>query len=328
MAISSKSRRYPSPFPRALVTLFFAFLLFARAASRVLPEDSTGDQTWNQTTVNQAGNNQTGNQTRINQIGSDQTGNQTAASSRRRLLQSNNWSQPSSGPVDVNRAYKVLAKYVTVDIAGILLRMAFHDAGTYDKSSGTGGANGSLKYELSRALNEPISSHWSVIESIKGGLPNVSYADVIFLAGFYAIHITGGPLVTSVRTGRVDASVADPDNRLPLSSWNADQLTSHFGDAYGFGCQELVALSGAHSIGTSKVTPPLGPMDDTSRVFDVRYYQKLVNGGGSFPSDKALSQSSDTSPYVRTYAGDQDAWWAEFVDALKKIGDLGATYES
>jgi hypothetical protein len=74
----------------------------------------------------------------------------------RRLLQDdhteggNDWSQPSSGPVDVNRVYSMLGSYVTVDLAGIFLRMLFHDSGAHDKSSGDGGANGSLKYELDR----------------------------------------------------------------------------------------------------------------------------------------------------------------------------------
>lgn len=74
----------------------------------------------------------------------------------RRLLQNDptgggdDWSQPSSGPVDVNRVYSVLDNYLTVDLAGIFLRMLFHDAGAHDKSSGDGGANGSLKYELDR----------------------------------------------------------------------------------------------------------------------------------------------------------------------------------
>jgi hypothetical protein len=82
--------------------------------------------------------------------------NQSAAallSHDRRLLQDdppNDWSQPSSGPVDVNWVYSVLDNYVTVDLARIYLRMLFHDAGAHDKSSGDGGANGSLKYELDR----------------------------------------------------------------------------------------------------------------------------------------------------------------------------------
>lgn len=130
MAMSSCDKSSQSRFPRALLTLFFALLFSAGATSRVLPGDTIGTQTACLTWI--------------------QTGNQKAASSQRRILQGNDWSQPSSGPVDVTRAYKVLAKYVTVDIAGLLLRMAFHDAGTYDKGSDDGGANGSLKYELDR----------------------------------------------------------------------------------------------------------------------------------------------------------------------------------
>ena len=35
----------------------------------------------------------------------------------------------------------------------ILLRLAFHDAGTYNATDGAGGPNASLRYELSRVHN-------------------------------------------------------------------------------------------------------------------------------------------------------------------------------
>jgi hypothetical protein len=52
-----------------------------------------------------------------------------------------------------------------------------------------------------------------------------------------------------------------------------------------------------------------------------------VNGGGSFKSDQTLNQDSNTSPYVSKYADDQTAWWIAFVNAAKKLGDLGAQYQ-
>jgi hypothetical protein len=63
--------------------------------------------------------------------------------------------------------------------------------------------------------------------------------------------------------------------------------------------------------------------DDTWTDFDDNYYQKLVNGGGSFKSDQTLIQNSRPA---RTYADDQTCWSVAFIDATKKLGDLGAQY--
>ncbi len=51
-----------------------------------------------------------------------------------------------------------------------------------------------------------------------------------------------------LRIGRPDAAAPDPEGRLPDENASAAQLKAAFADK-GFGLRELVALSGAHTVG-------------------------------------------------------------------------------
>lgn len=83
--------------------------------------------------------------------------------------------------------------------APVVLRLAFHDAGTYDSAAGNGGANASILFELDRPESIRLGRGWRVIEDaaekLKGTAAEgaVSLADLVALAGAYAVRITGGP---------------------------------------------------------------------------------------------------------------------------------------
>jgi peroxidase len=80
----------------------------------------------------------------------------------------------------------------------------------------------------------------------------VSCADILALASSVLVTLTGGPRY-SVPLGRKDAlssSPNAPDVELPHTNFTVDQLIHMFG-AKGFSVQELVALSGAHTLGFS-----------------------------------------------------------------------------
>ena len=80
-----------------------------------------------------------------------------------------------------------------------------------------------------------------------GPAAGLSFADIIAAAGAYAVELTGGPTIT-VALGRVDATAADPENRMPAESLTGPETRAHFAAA-GFSTQEMVALAGAHTIG-------------------------------------------------------------------------------
>ena len=83
----------------------------------------------------------------------------------------------------------------------MLLRLVFHDAGTYSKSQGQGGANASVRFELKRPENTGLGRGWKVIEQtsqeLKGTIAGgrVSLADLVAMGGAYAVAITGGPAI-------------------------------------------------------------------------------------------------------------------------------------
>lgn len=85
--------------------------------------------------------------------------------------------------------------------APVLLRLAFHDAGTYSASKGQGGANASVRFELKRPENSGLGRGWKVIEQtsqeLKGSPAegSVGFADLIALGGAYAVDATGGPRI-------------------------------------------------------------------------------------------------------------------------------------
>jgi peroxidase len=120
---------------------------------------------------------------------------------------------------------------------------------------------------------------------------------------------------------------------------------------------DLVALSGAHTVGFAHCTrftgrlystptdPSYNPayagqlkeacprsvgptiavnMDPVTPVtFDNLYYANLVNGLGLFTSDQALYTDTATRPIVEKYADDQKAFFDAFVDAMVKLGRVG-----
>lgn len=98
--------------------------------------------------------------------------------------------------------------------APVLLRLVFHDAGTFLQAAGDGGANASVRLELSRPENKGLNRGWGVVEAIKKELQGtpaawLSYADIIALAGAHAVSSTGGPAM-EVPVGRFRNCTTDP----------------------------------------------------------------------------------------------------------------------
>ena len=83
-----------------------------------------------------------------------------------------------------------------------MLRLVFHDSGTYSAAARDGGANASIQHELDRPENFGLKRGWKVIQTamanIKGtpaeGL--VGWADMVALVGAYAVAMCGGPAIS------------------------------------------------------------------------------------------------------------------------------------
>ena len=142
----------------------------------------------------------------------------------------------------------------------MLVRLAWHSAGSYGKAKNDGGSNGgTIRYapEINHGGNAGLKHAIGVLAPIKENNPGVSWADLIIYAGVVAIENMGGP-VCGFTPGRSDAPSPNtapskdkrftPDDRLPDAAQGAAHLRAVFG-RMGFDDREIVALSGAHAVG-------------------------------------------------------------------------------
>lgn len=135
------------------------------------------------------------------------------------------------------------------DLLGGIVRLAFHDAGTFDGS--TGGADGCIDANSNenRGLAPIIDRLQPVVEAAS---PTLSRADVWALAAAVAVESSGGPQL-SFSFGRVDSqSCSGHAARLPNAELNHDHIRSVFVDRLGFSERDVVALLGAHVLGRAQ----------------------------------------------------------------------------
>ncbi|KAG6744073.1 hypothetical protein POTOM_052782 [Populus tomentosa] len=81
--------------------------------------------------------------------------------------------------------------------APLMLRLAWHSAGTFDVTTKTGGPFGTIRHpdELAHGANNGLDIAVRLLEPLKEQFPNLSYADFYQLAGVVAVEVTGGPEV-------------------------------------------------------------------------------------------------------------------------------------
>ncbi|XP_034702525.1 peroxidase N1-like [Vitis riparia] len=230
-------------------------------------------------------------------------------------------------------------------IAPGLLRMHFHDCFvrgcdasillTGSSTERTAGPNSLLRgYEV-------IDDAKTRLEAACPGV--VSCADILALAARDSVLLTKGAswkVPTGRRDGRV--SLASETANLPASRDSIDLQKQKFADK-GLNDQDLVALVGGHTIGTSacqffrdrlynfntttgngadpSIDPAFLPQlqalcpqngDANRRValdtgspntFDASFFQNLKNGRGILQSDQKLWEDASTRSYVQRFLG-------------------------
>jgi len=143
----------------------------------------------------------------------------------------------------------------------LFIRFAWHDSGTYDnkrkaaKWPSAGGAIGSIIYdkELNAGPNAGLRSAKNVLGKIKEKYQQVSWADLIQLASARSIELMGGPKI-DMKYGRQDAVDSPPESVAPFGLPDAKPAdpASHLREVfykYDMNDEDIVALSGAHTIG-------------------------------------------------------------------------------
>jgi L-ascorbate peroxidase len=84
----------------------------------------------------------------------------------------------------------------------IMVRLAWHDSGTYDQNvkaewPAAGGAIGSIRFkpEIQHGANAGLAGAIALLEPIREAVPSISYADLFQMASARAIEKAGGPLI-------------------------------------------------------------------------------------------------------------------------------------
>eukprot|EP00483_Globobulimina_turgida_P009747 UN09766 len=142
--------------------------------------------------------------------------------------------------------------------AAILVRLAWHDAGTFCAKTNTGGPRAAQRFDdgeskhdanaglsIARGLLSPLESKYCNTNY------NVSIADLWALAGNTSIACCGGPDIP-FEFGRKDigsAAECVEEGRLPDGDKGLDHLRAVF-NRMNFNDREIVALSGAHTLGS------------------------------------------------------------------------------
>ncbi|CAN0212291.1 unnamed protein product, partial [Ascophyllum nodosum] len=154
----------------------------------------------------------------------------------------------------------------------ILVRLAWHDAGTFDKDCKKGfpkrgGATASIRFEpeINHAANAGLVNALHLLQPIKDKHPEVGWADLIQLASAAAIEEAGGPVI-DMKYGRKDAESSGgcvdegnlPAGSAPFPKADTPQARScldHIRNVFyrmGFDDEAIVALSGAHTLGRAQ----------------------------------------------------------------------------
>ncbi|KAK7976706.1 hypothetical protein PG989_015169 [Apiospora arundinis] len=245
----------------------------------------------------------------------------------------------------------------------VLVRLAWHSAGTYCKETNTGGSNGAgMRYEKEGGdpANAGLQHARAFLEPVKKQFPFVSYADLWTLAATVAVAEMGGPAVPwqGGRTDYVDDAKVPPRGRLPDGAQGADHLRFIF-YRMGFSDQEIVALSGAHNLGRCHGDRSgfEGKWVNNPTRFSNQYFKLLLkfekdwkkttlaNGLQQFvyvdedlageegeekeeglmmlPTDMSLISDPKFRAWVEKYAADQDLFFRDFAAVFAKLLELG-----
>jgi len=211
------------------------------------------------------------------------------------------------------RVYTTIFSGITRMDAPGLLRLAFHDAIA-------GGSNGSIRSPgaMASSSNQGLEPAMKRLEIIKTSLPEVSWADLIALAGAAGVERCGGPFIP-LKLGRVDVDEDFDSGAIPDRHEDVMSLRQRFA-ALGLSARDFVALTGGHTLGKSDGTPfTADPFSFTNSFF-----QRLVHGHADLlDSDRAMLADPETRAWVEEYAHDEPAFFADFVSAYRTLCATG-----
>ncbi|XP_058080148.1 lignin-forming anionic peroxidase-like [Magnolia sinica] len=245
-------------------------------------------------------------------------------------------------------------------MAASLVRLHFHDCFV----QGCDGSvllddSPSIESEQNAPQNFESARGFEVIDDVKSQVENVcpgvvSCADILAVAARDASVYVGGPTWT-VKLGRRDSTTASQSqaaSNLPRFTDSLETLLDSF-SSKGLNARDMVALSGAHTIGQAACAtfrdrvynesnidagfastrrrgcPSVGgdgnlaPLDlVTPNSFDNNYFKNLIQRKGLLQSDQVLFSGGSTDGIVTEYSKNRATFNSDFAAAMVKMGDI------
>lgn len=247
----------------------------------------------------------------------------------------------------------------TANCAPILVRLAWHDSGTYNKELGTGGATGTIRFEpeMSAPPNAGLKLAYNLLNKIKKAHPDVTWADLYQLGSAAAIEVAGGPKIDMLygRSDLPEEQCGDTDG-LPAGNApfpDSDGPAGHLRNVFyrmGFNDQEIVALSGAHTLGRAFKNRSGVPTVDATKYtesgpgtkggqswtpewlkFDNSYFKEVKAQMDPdllvLQTDDVLFKDAEFAVFANKYHDDNATFFSDYAAAHKKLSELGAVWD-
>jgi cytochrome c peroxidase len=248
-----------------------------------------------------------------------------------------------------------------------MIRLGWHSSGTFCAKTGTGGSDGATmrhEPEIGWGANAGLSKAQALLDPILKKYPGISAADLWVFAAGVAVEEMGGPDITFT-PGRTDKpaskcpaweSPTAKEGLLPnadLGSKGPPATAEHLRYVFnrmGFDDREIVALSGAHSLGAChrERSGFWGPWTRAPTTMSNEYFRELIENTWTIktthkgkpwdgpiqfedptgdlmmlPTDIVLIQDAAFRKHVEAYAKNQDLFFNDFKAAFEKLMNLG-----
>jgi hypothetical protein len=190
-------------------------------------------------------------------------------------------------------------------VAAEWLRVAFHDMSTADASTGKGGLDGSLQYQLDDGESKGPGFN-STLKFFSDYLSKKSsLADLIALGVYASVRSCGGPVIP-VKAGRVDAP-GPGSMGVPQPEHSIEQFREQF-SRMGFTNEEMIQVTACgHTLGGVHDTefPELveegeAPSDSTVSEFDEKVITEYLDNNTTNPLvvGPAVGQGKDSDARI------------------------------
>eukprot|EP00924_Labyrinthula_sp_SR-Ha-C_P016469 augustus_masked-scaffold_6-processed-gene-4.9-mRNA-1 protein AED:0.11 eAED:0.11 QI:0/0/0/1/1/1/2/0/814 len=254
----------------------------------------------------------------------------------------------------------------------ILVRLAWHDSGTFSPGKDfpeCGGANASIinDEELAHGANAGLFKAVNYLKPFKKKYPDVSWADLIQLASAESIALAGGPEIDMIY-GRLDSNYVPKEGNLPDAEppfKGEKSAGDHLRNVFfrmGFNEQEIVALSGAHTLGrafkersgvtengygskkgTKYTSGETAARSDGSEgvgmpggrswtqswlKFDNSYFKYAKDAELLWLSTDEALRSGNFKEWYDLYAQDEVKFFKDYAAAHKKLSELGSKFQT